>query len=239
MIAGRRSSSGRRPARARHSSSRQPPRLKLTPEDLFAEISPKLTEANINLYDALEQSAKKGEKLFTDLGINEKTAEALVKVAKEKIVVKGVTVQGILEVTAMGSKGVDGDQGPLPQPHRPRRGDRIQRKHLHPRLTKVPRRSHRRGLQEGGVRARPRSQERREGVVKPRRHHLLQTGVIPHGLAPKKMREMRLLHTQGGRCPRCGGAVKSPHPAKFSMDDRYRKYRLIMRRMSQAEEKTE
>jgi H/ACA ribonucleoprotein complex subunit 3 len=39
-------------------------------------------------------------------------------------------------------------------------------------------------------------------------------------------------------CPRCGGAVKTPHPAKFSMDDRYRKYRLIMKRMSQEEEKT-
>jgi len=81
--------------------------MKVTPEDLFAEISPKLNEANINLYDALEQSAKKGEKLFTDLGINEKTAMALVKVAKEKIVVKGVTVQGVLEVTALGNKGVD------------------------------------------------------------------------------------------------------------------------------------
>ena len=37
-------------------------------------------------------------------------------------------------------------------------------------------------------------------------------------------------------CPRCGGEVRSPHPAKFSMDDRYRKYRLIMRRMSKPEE---
>jgi translation initiation factor 2 subunit 1 len=81
--------------------------MKVTPEDLFAEISPKLNEANINLYDALEQSAKKGEKLFTDLGINDKTATALVKVAKEKIVVKGVTVQGVLEVTALGNKGID------------------------------------------------------------------------------------------------------------------------------------
>jgi len=35
------------------------------------------------------------------------------------------------------------------------------------------------------------------------------------------------------RCPKCGGEVKSPHPAKFSMDDRYRSYRLIMRRMSE------
>ena len=33
-------------------------------------------------------------------------------------------------------------------------------------------------------------------------------------------------------CPRCGGSVKAPHPAKFSMDDKYRRYRLIMKRMS-------
>ena len=31
--------------------------LKVTPEDLYAEISPKLNEAQVNLYDALEQSA--------------------------------------------------------------------------------------------------------------------------------------------------------------------------------------
>lgn len=37
------------------------------------------------------------------------------------------------------------------------------------------------------------------------------------------------------RCPVCGGPVKIPHPAKFSMDDRYRKYRLKMRRMARAE----
>lgn len=34
------------------------------------------------------------------------------------------------------------------------------------------------------------------------------------------------------RCPICGGQVKIPHPAKFSMDDRYREYRLRMRRMA-------
>lgn len=37
-------------------------------------------------------------------------------------------------------------------------------------------------------------------------------------------------------CPRCGGEVRSPHPARFSMDDRYRKYRLIMRRMEKAKD---
>ncbi len=81
--------------------------LKLTPEDLFSEISPKLNEANINLYDALEQSAKKGAKIFTDAGIKEKIADALANVAKDKIIVKGVTVQGVFEVTAMGSRGIE------------------------------------------------------------------------------------------------------------------------------------
>ena len=37
------------------------------------------------------------------------------------------------------------------------------------------------------------------------------------------------------RCPTCGGPVKIPHPAKFSMDDRYRQSRLKMRRMAKAE----
>ncbi len=81
--------------------------LKLTPEDLFSEINPKLNEANINLYDALEQSAKKGAKIFTDAGIKEKIADALATVAKDKIIVKGVTVQGVFEVIAMGSRGIE------------------------------------------------------------------------------------------------------------------------------------
>ena len=34
-------------------------------------------------------------------------------------------------------------------------------------------------------------------------------------------------------CPKCGGVVKLPHPAKFSLDDKYRKYRLKMRKMAQ------
>ncbi len=31
------------------------------------------------------------------------------------------------------------------------------------------------------------------------------------------------------RCSRCGGAVKNPHPAKFSPEDRYSKYRLALK----------
>ncbi|TRO54202.1 RNA-protein complex protein Nop10 [Candidatus Bathyarchaeota archaeon] len=31
-------------------------------------------------------------------------------------------------------------------------------------------------------------------------------------------------------CPTCGGPVKIPHPAKFSPDDKYLKYRMAMKR---------
>ncbi|MEM3737169.1 MAG: RNA-protein complex protein Nop10 [Candidatus Bathyarchaeia archaeon] len=31
------------------------------------------------------------------------------------------------------------------------------------------------------------------------------------------------------RCPRCGGEVSIPHPAKFSIDDRYARYRRALR----------
>jgi H/ACA ribonucleoprotein complex subunit 3 len=30
-------------------------------------------------------------------------------------------------------------------------------------------------------------------------------------------------------CPSCGGVLKIPHPAKFSPDDRYLRYRLMAR----------
>ena len=34
---------------------------------------------------------------------------------------------------------------------------------------------------------------------------------------------------------KCGGKAISPHPAKFSLDDKYRRYKILMRRI--AEEK--
>ncbi|KUO91877.1 MAG: RNA-protein complex protein Nop10 [Thermocladium sp.] len=30
------------------------------------------------------------------------------------------------------------------------------------------------------------------------------------------------------RCPYCGGELKVPHPPKFSPEDKYRKYKLVM-----------
>jgi H/ACA ribonucleoprotein complex subunit 3 len=30
-------------------------------------------------------------------------------------------------------------------------------------------------------------------------------------------------------CPRCGGQLRNPHPAKFSPDDRYSRFRLALK----------
>ena len=36
-------------------------------------------------------------------------------------------------------------------------------------------------------------------------------------------------------CPYCGGMVRVPHPAKFSPDDRYLRYRMALKREGRAE----
>ncbi len=34
------------------------------------------------------------------------------------------------------------------------------------------------------------------------------------------------------KCPRCGGELEVPHPPKFSPEDKYGKYRLVMKIIS-------
>jgi H/ACA ribonucleoprotein complex subunit 3 len=36
-------------------------------------------------------------------------------------------------------------------------------------------------------------------------------------------------------CPHCGGNLRIPHPAKFSPDDKYAKYRILMKGLDQNE----
>jgi len=36
-------------------------------------------------------------------------------------------------------------------------------------------------------------------------------------------------YTMRGECPKCGGDTRSAHPAKFSPDDKYVRYRLAER----------
>lgn len=37
------------------------------------------------------------------------------------------------------------------------------------------------------------------------------------------------------KCPYCGGEVSVPHPAKFSPDDKYAKYKSVLRSMANEE----
>ena len=37
------------------------------------------------------------------------------------------------------------------------------------------------------------------------------------------------------KCPYCGGNVKIPHPAKFSPDDKYAKYRRMLKEKAEIE----
>ena len=81
--------------------------LKTSPEKLYSAMGLSVVEKYGTLYDGLEAAAKKGVKALTEAGVDAKTAEALTQTAKDKIVVKGVTVQGVFEVTAMGNRGVE------------------------------------------------------------------------------------------------------------------------------------
>lgn len=81
--------------------------LKMTPEDLYAEVGKPITDKYGSMYDALELAAKHGVSTFSDAGLKASTAEVLAKVAQDKIVVKGVTVHGVFEVTSMASRGVE------------------------------------------------------------------------------------------------------------------------------------
>jgi H/ACA ribonucleoprotein complex subunit 3 len=38
------------------------------------------------------------------------------------------------------------------------------------------------------------------------------------------------------KCPYCGGELRIPHPAKFSIDDKYAEYRVKMRMKSNQNE---
>jgi translation initiation factor 2 subunit 1 len=85
--------------------------LKTTPEKIYSAVWQAVVDKYGTLYDGLEAAAKKGAGALTEAGVNARTAEALTQIARDKIVVKGVTVQGVFEVTAMGNRGVEEIRG--------------------------------------------------------------------------------------------------------------------------------
>lgn len=75
-------------------------------EALFESQGVKLVEHYDSLYEGLEEASKRGVDALTEAGVEPKVAEVLSEMAKEKIVVKGVTIQGVFEASTMSSFGL-------------------------------------------------------------------------------------------------------------------------------------
>ncbi|MBE0634158.1 hypothetical protein IH574_06260, partial [Candidatus Bathyarchaeota archaeon] len=55
----------------------------------------------------LEAASKKGPVALIEVGLSENVAQTLTEVSKDKIIIKGVTVQGVIEMTSLNSEGVE------------------------------------------------------------------------------------------------------------------------------------
>jgi translation initiation factor 2 subunit 1 len=67
----------------------------------------KILDEYDSLYDGLEAAAKNGSKALTKTGVDKNISDVIAEVVKDKIIIKGVTIQGFFEVTHMGSSGVE------------------------------------------------------------------------------------------------------------------------------------
>ncbi|MCW4035884.1 MAG: translation initiation factor IF-2 subunit alpha [Candidatus Bathyarchaeota archaeon] len=81
--------------------------LNMSEAKLFEEAGAKLVEHHGSLYAGLEEAAKRGVEALRDAGVAARVAKALAEAAKEKIIVKGVMIQGVFEITSMEPNGVD------------------------------------------------------------------------------------------------------------------------------------
>jgi translation initiation factor 2 subunit 1 len=76
-------------------------------DELYNSELVKIYDKYDTLYEGLVAASKKGSEALTEVGINAELAEKLSETAKEKIVIKGVTIQGIIEMTSLNSEGVE------------------------------------------------------------------------------------------------------------------------------------
>jgi len=76
-------------------------------EEIFKKASSKLVEHYGGLYAGLEAGAKDGAEAFHEAGLTKKISKALAGIVKDKIVVKGVSIDGVIEITSMEPNGVE------------------------------------------------------------------------------------------------------------------------------------
>jgi len=81
--------------------------LKVNELELYRDVAPKLEERFGSIYSGLEESAKKGARALVDAGLPEEMAQVLAEIAREKIIIKGVTIYGTFEMTSMEPRGIE------------------------------------------------------------------------------------------------------------------------------------
>ncbi len=75
--------------------------------ELYASEGSKIVEHYGSLYEGLEAASKKGVPALNEAGVSDNVAGVLSEIAKDKIVFKGVTVQGVIEMTSLSNEGVE------------------------------------------------------------------------------------------------------------------------------------
>jgi translation initiation factor 2 subunit 1 len=82
-------------------------KLKVEVDDFYKKSGTKIVEHYGSLYEGLEAAAKRGAEALHEAGVTKKASKVLAGIAEDKIVVKGVTIQGELEITSMASRGIE------------------------------------------------------------------------------------------------------------------------------------
>ena len=87
--------------------------LKVSEEQVLGEAGSRMVEKYGSLYAGMEAAAKRGAEALTEAGVPGGMAEALAEIARDKIVVKGVIIHGVLELTSVDPRGVEVLKGTL------------------------------------------------------------------------------------------------------------------------------
>ena len=81
--------------------------LKIDLIQLYETELIKIIDHYNSLYEGLEAASKKGETALLEANVSKDVAEVLSEISKDKIIIKGVSIQGVIELTILTSNGVE------------------------------------------------------------------------------------------------------------------------------------
>ncbi|MFQ6052859.1 MAG: translation initiation factor IF-2 subunit alpha [Candidatus Bathyarchaeia archaeon] len=79
----------------------------ISEEEIYEKAGAKIVERYGSLYAGLEAAARDGVEALTVAGVPKRIAKTLTEIAREKIVVRGVTIQGVFELSSTDPRGVE------------------------------------------------------------------------------------------------------------------------------------